>query len=79
MGEAMLSDMLPTERIALAAFRLAQGRAVTVRSLASELDITPRGARSMLERMSRVVPLVDDGGVWRVAEGEKEEIGRLGD
>ncbi len=69
----MYADMLPTERIALAAFRLAQGNAVTVRSLASELEITPRGARSMLERMSRVVPLVDDGGVWRVAEEAKEE------
>ena len=23
----------------------------------------------MLERLSRVVPLVDDGGVWRVASG----------
>lgn len=75
----MYADMLPTERIARAAWMLAQGRAVTVRGLASELEITPRGARSMLERMSRVVPLVDDGGVWRVAEDEKEEIGRLGD
>ena len=25
------------------------------------------------------IPLCDDGGVWRVAEDEKEEIGRLGE
>jgi predicted DNA-binding transcriptional regulator YafY len=68
--------MLPTERIARATWMLAQGKAVTVRALAAELEITPRGARSMLERMSRVVPLVDDGGVWRVM-GEEREIERL--
>ena len=50
---------------------LAQGRAMTVREVADVLEITPRGARAMLERLSRVVPLVDDGGLWRVASAEK--------
>jgi predicted DNA-binding transcriptional regulator YafY len=69
----MLSDMLPTERIARATWLLAQGEAVTVRHLAERLEITPRGARAMLEKLSRVVPLIDDGRVC----GEEEE--RLGD
>ena len=64
-------DMLPTERIGRATWLLAQGRSMTVREVAEVLEITPRGARAMLERLSRVVPLVDDGGVWRVASGER--------
>ena len=64
-------DMLPTERIGRATWLLAQGRALTVREVAEVLEITPRGARAMLERLSRVVPLVDEGGVWRVASEER--------
>lgn len=68
-------DMTPTERIGRTTWLLAQGRQVTVRSLACELEITPRGARALLERLSRVVPLVDDGGLWRVAREDDSEIG----
>ncbi len=64
-------DMLPTERIGRATWMLAQGRAMTVREVADVLEITPRGARAMLERLSRVVPLVDEGGLWRVASEER--------
>lgn len=69
-------DMTPTERIARAAWMLAQGQAVTVRGLASQLEMTPRGARALLERMSRVVPLVDDGGLWRVCRDDVTDEGR---
>ena len=62
-------DMLPTERVARATWLLAQGREVTVRELAQHLEITPRGARAMLEKISLALPLVDDGGVWRVCSG----------
>lgn len=68
-------EMLPTERITRAAFLLAMGEGLTVRALAERLEITPRGARAMLEKMSRVAPLVDDGGVWRVLGEEREERG----
>lgn len=63
-------DVLPTERVALAALMLARGDALTVREMAQRLDITPRGARAMLEKMSRSVPLVDDGGVWRLLDDD---------
>ena len=66
-------DMTPTERAARAAWMLAQGQSVTVRGLASQLEMTPRGARALLERMSRVVPLCDDGGVWRVMGEDRSE------
>mgnify|MGYP001381089139 CR=1 FL=1 len=65
-------DMTPTERIGRATWLLAQGRTVTVRALAAELEITPRGARAMLERLSLVIPLCDEGGVWRVMVDERE-------
>jgi Mn-dependent DtxR family transcriptional regulator len=73
------SDMLPTERITRATWILVQGHTVTVRGLAAELEITPSGARKMLERMSRVVPLVDDGGVWRLVGEEEGETGIEGE
>ena len=66
----MVGDMTPTERIGRATWLLANGQAVTVRKLASELEITPRGARSMLERLSLVLPLVEDAGLWRICGDE---------
>lgn len=66
-------DMTPTERIGRATWLLAQGRTVTVRSLADELEITPRGARAMLERLSLVIPLTDEGGLWRVCRQERDQ------
>lgn len=57
--EGRVLDMLPTERIGRATWLLAQGRSMTVREVADALEITPRGVRAMLERLSRVVPLVD--------------------
>jgi predicted DNA-binding transcriptional regulator YafY len=71
----MLSDMLPTERIARAVWLLASGESTTVRHLAERLEITPRGARSMLEKISRVIPLVDDGGVWRLMDALEDGEG----
>lgn len=61
-------DMTPTERVGRITWILAQGGQVTVRHVADALEMTPRGARYLLERLSTVVPLVDDGGVWRVME-----------
>ncbi len=61
-------DMTPTERVGRITWILAQGGQVTVRHVAEALEMTPRGARYLLERLSTVVPLVDDGGVWRVMD-----------
>lgn len=70
-----MRDTLPTERIATAVYLLANGRRTTVRDLAAHLDITPRGARAMLEKLSRVLPLIDDGGVWRVLGDDDDQAG----
>ena len=71
-------DMLPTERIGRATWLLAQGRTMTVRGWRRCWRLR-RGARAMLERLSRVVPLVDDGGVWRGQHGEDTERWLSGD
>jgi len=46
---------------------------VTVRELAQTLEITPHGAYQMLVRLSRVLPIADEGGVWRVASTEADD------
>lgn len=66
-------DCLPTERVARATWLFARGEALTVRELSEHLAISARGTRSLLEKVSRVVPLVvDDGGVWRIWSGEED-------
>lgn len=65
--------MIPTERIGRATWLLAQGRAFTLRELADILEITPHGAYQMLVRLSRVVPVTDDSGVWRINSGEEQQ------
>lgn len=68
----MYDSMLPTERIALCTARLMQGRQMTVRQVAEELEITHSGAAKLLARISRVLPVVDEGGVWRINSGEDD-------
>ena len=72
----MYDAMLPTERIGRATWLLAQGRSMTVRELAETLEMTTSGASKLLDRLSRVLPLVvddgDNGGVWRINSGEDE-------
>lgn len=64
----MYDEMTPTERIGRAMYLFSLGRTITVRELSAELEISPRGTRSMLDRLSRVVPLVADSGRWRLIE-----------
>lgn len=70
-----IDERTPTERIAGATWLLANGRAVTSRSLARDLGITPRGARYLLKRLSNVLPLTVDDGVWRLS-GHATPTGR---
>lgn len=73
---AMDRDCLPTERVARATWLFARGEAFTVRELSEHLAISARGTRSLLEKVSRVVPLVDDGGIWRIYSGDDEGGGQ---
>lgn len=62
--------LYPTERIGLAVYWLAQGGQFTPKELATRLGCTRHGAYQMLTKLSRTIPIVDDGGVWRVCHDE---------
>jgi len=59
------SDLLPTERVALAMWLLMQ-QPMTTRNLALRLGMSIEGARVMLTKMSRVVPIHWHEGRWQV-------------
>lgn len=58
-------DTLPTERIALVAWRLAQGNAYTAREVADMTGLTWFGAHRLLCKVSRTLPIYSDGGKWQ--------------
>ncbi len=58
----------PTERVAAAVYWLCTGQALTVAELAQRLQMSPRGARYLLNRAALVAPIYDENGVWRLAE-----------
>lgn len=73
----MYRDMIPTERAAIVTARLLSGRQMTVREVAEAVELSHSGAQRLLERLSRVLPLmveeresVTDGAVWRINSGD---------
>ena len=62
------SELTPIERAAVVAFELRGGREATAVELAELCNVTPSGARRMLHKMSRVIPLQCEGGIWRVIQ-----------
>lgn len=71
-----MAQRLPTERIGLAAYWLATGEAVTVRQIATRLEMSERGARMLLTKLSLALPLVDEEGVWRICGNDDEQDGQ---
>lgn len=65
---------LPTQTIAMATYLFCTGGAYTVRELSERLSLTQRGTRLLLEKISTVVPIVDEheddrsGAVWRLID-----------
>lgn len=66
------SDMTATERAATLVHRLSLGQQLTVAQVAKDMDMTVRGARYLMNRASRTVPIFADRGVWRM-HTEKED------
>lgn len=65
----MSRDTNTTERVAKVAWRLSTGGALTTAEAAQLAGITARGAWRMLDKLSRVLPIVQVDGVWRLADG----------
>ena len=60
----MTSDMLPQERAAVVAWRLCDDGELTVRDVCMLTGLKPRAARYLLEKLTRVLPIVHEDGVW---------------
>ena len=56
-----------TERVALVAWHLAHGDGMTTANVAELTKLTSEGARLLMLRISRVLPIYrDEYGVWQV-------------
>ena len=60
----MLQEATPTERAATLTYALACGRALTTQEVAALCDLTDSGARRLVYRVSRVLPVARADGRW---------------
>ena len=63
-------ELTPQDRAALVTYWLQQGHRFTSRDIAAAFGMTTNGARLMLCRISRVIPLVCEHGVWVMMAAE---------
>lgn len=70
------ADLSPTERAAALAYEFAHGRAYTARRISERYGISTRGAYKLVNRISRAIPLYEDGGVWRVLVADCDKRAR---
>lgn len=69
MDDLRIDGMLPTERIAVVVWGLAQGKSYTTTEIMEATGLTRFGAYKLACRISRVIPLYQDGKHWRVLDG----------
>ena len=67
--------MTPTERAALAVFVILNEHGLTTRQVADVLGVSTVSARSLLNRISRVVPLCLMSGRWQIVSDS--DLGQL--
>jgi len=63
-----LTPETPSERVALVVWHLMRGQKLTTRSVATLTGLPMPSAWRMMARLSRVVPVYQDGPVWRMCE-----------
>jgi hypothetical protein len=61
-------ELTSTERVVLVLMRLLAGATPTTREVAEFTGLTPHGARKLLLRLCRVVPLTQVEGCWQLVE-----------
>ena len=59
-----MTDVTPTERVAIVVRDLAHGQQLTPRQVADMTACNLGTAYRVLERISRVLPVYEDGGRW---------------
>ena len=73
-----ITPEVTTERVAVIVYLLARGRRFSTAEVAALCGVTRRGAYALMARISRVVPLTLEAGIWaefRAEDGEPEEHG----
>lgn len=58
------SELLPTERAAIITATLVRGGTVTIAEVAELAQCTKRNAWALLCKISRVLPVANDNGLW---------------
>lgn len=58
------SELVTTERVGIVVWLLAHGRKMTTAEVAGLTRISHGGAWMMLAKLSRVLPLTQDGDIW---------------
>lgn len=59
-------ELTITERIGLIVYLFSIGRRMTIREIASLSGLTFNGAWRMVTKLSRVIPLLEEGGLWAI-------------
>lgn len=58
------SELVTIERTAIVVAKLMRGGTVTVTDVARLAECTERHARTILDRVSRVITVTDENGLW---------------
>lgn len=62
-----MSEYTPQEKAALVAWHLAHGEGMRTQDVAKTTGLTCRGARKLMSRLARVLPIYQNGdGFWQV-------------
>lgn len=64
----LTAGLTSTERVGLVLMRLLSGSTPTTREVAELTGMTPHGARKLLLRLCRVVPLTQVEGCWQLID-----------
>lgn len=64
MTDRLECDISPSERTAIVTLALARGCELTPADVAELTDCELRSGYRVLERLSRIIPLREDGGRW---------------
>lgn len=63
----------PTERVAAVTMHLYRNGQVSTAEAAQMIGVTRTGAARLLDKLSLVLPVYEDGGVWRLLQEDGEE------
>lgn len=67
-------EMVPSERSGLLAWMLARGDTFTAKEASALVECHEDTARRILNRLSRVLPIYEDDGVFQALRTDEEEV-----